>query len=297
MNIFLTGGSGWIGSATLAQLRQEGHAVTALARSDDSARKVAAAGAEPLLGSLADTDLLARAAADSDAVVHLGFHHDFSDMAGAGRLERAAMEAFGTALAGTGKPLLFASGTAMMPAAGRLLLESDAAPGGPDAPRGGAEELGIGLAAKGVRSVAMRFAPTVHGEGDYGFVAVLAQVARSRGVSGYIGTGENRWPAVHRSDIATLIGLALEGAPAGSVLHGVAEEGIATADIAEAIGAAVGVPTVSVDPAAAGEHFGWLSAFYAMDLGASNAATRALLGWEPTGPTLAEDVRAGHYSR
>jgi len=162
--------------------------------------------------------------------------------------------------------------------------------------RGGAENLALEHAEKGVRSVALRFAPTVHGQGDHGFVATLAGIARSAGVSGYVGDGSARWPAVHRLDAAHLVRLALEGAPAGSVVHAVGEEGVPTRQIAEAIGRGLGVPAVSIDPAEVESHFGWIGRFFALDIPASSALTRELLGWEPTHPGLLEDLDAGYYT-
>ena len=162
--------------------------------------------------------------------------------------------------------------------------------------RGGAEELALGFADRGVRSVALRFAPTVHGQGDHGFVATLSGIARAQGLSGYVGDGSNRWPAVHRADAAHLVRLALEGAPAGSVVHAVAEEGVATRDIAEAIGRGLGVPTASVAPEDAAAHFGWIGAFFGLDTPVSSALTRERFGWAPTHPGLLEDLAAGYYT-
>ena len=294
MRVFVTGASGWIGSHTVPELVAAGHEVVGLARSDDSARAVEALGAAPHRGSLDDLGSLRAGAQGADAVVHLAFKHDFSDYAGAGRTERAVVQGFVDELAGSGRSLLLASGLAGAP--GTLLTENDpSAFAGPDAPRGGSEGLALDAAEQGVRSVALRFSATVHGAGDHGFTAELARIARERGVSGYVGDGSSRWPAVHVSDAGRLVALALDKAPAGSVVHAVAEEGVASREIAEAVGRAVGVPAVSVDPAGAAEHFGWLGAFWAMDIAASSAATRELLGWEPTGPTLLEDIAAGAY--
>jgi nucleoside-diphosphate-sugar epimerase len=297
MRVFVTGASGWIGSAVVAELLAAGHEVVGLARSDASAQALTAAGAEVTRGDLDDVAGLAAAAKQADAVIHLGFKHDFSDMAGAGRTERAVVETFGDALAGTGKPFLFASGLAR-PAPGELRTEED--PLGPDDPgamRGGGETLALGLADRGVRPVSVRFAPTVHGEGDYGFTAVLAGIARERGVSAYVGDGSNRWPAVHRSDAARLVRLALEHADEVSVVHAAAEEGVPTRDIAAAIGRGLDLPTASVAPEDAAAHFGWIGGFFSADLPASSALTRERLGWEPTHPTLLEDLAAGYYTR
>jgi len=296
MRVFVTGASGWIGSAVVTELLSADHQVVGLARSEASADAITAAGATPHPGSLDDLESLSAGAKDADAVIHLGFKHDFSDMAGAGRTERAVLETFGQALGGSGRPLLFASGVAGL-TPGRLATERDESPHrGPDSMRGGAEELALGFADRGVRSVALRFAPTVHGQGDHGFVATLSGIARAQGLSGYVGDGSNRWPAVHRSDAARLVRLALEGAPAGSVVHAVAEEGVATRDIAEAIGRGLGVPTASVAPEDAAAHFGWIGAFFGLDTPVSSALTRERFGWAPTHPGLLEDLAAGYYT-
>jgi len=296
MRVFVTGASGWIGSATLPELIAAGHEVAGLARSERSAAKVRAAGATPVLGDLGTLDTLREQAAAADAVIHLGFKHDFSDMAGAARTERAAMETFVDALAGTGKPLLFASGVAML-TPGRVATEEDPAPfSGPEAPRGGAEALAFAAADRGIRPVALRFAPTVHGHGDHEFTATLAAIAREKRVAGYVGDGSNRWPAVHRDDVARLIRLALEDPDASRVVHAVAEEGVPARTIAEAIGAAAGVPVASIDPADVQSHFGWIGMFFGADIPATSALTRARLGWEPVGPTLVEDLADGAYS-
>lgn len=295
MRVFVTGASGWIGSAVVPELLAAGHEVVGLARSDGAAAAVAAAGAEVRRGSLDDLDSLRAGAEDSDGVVHLAFKHDFSDMAGAGRSERAAVETIGGALAGTDRPFLLAAGVAVL-GTGRVATEHDRIPAG-DAPRGGGEDLVLGYAERGVRSASLRFPPTVHGAGDHGFVSTLVQVARERGASGYVGAGANRWPAVHRADAAGLVRLALEKAPAGTIVHAVAEEGVPARTIAEAIGSRLGVPTVPVAPEAAADHFGWIGGFFALDVPASSALTRDLLAWTPTRPTLIADLEAGHYTR
>jgi len=297
MRVFVTGASGWIGSAVTAELLTAGHDVLGLARSSQSADAIAAAGASVHRGSLDDLESLRKGAVDADAVIHLGFNHDFSDMAGAWRTERAVVETFLDVLEGSDRPFLLASGVAGL-TPGRVATENDASTQrGPDSMRGGAENLARDHADRGVRSVGLRFAPTVHGEGDHGFVATIAGIARTTGVSGYVGDGSARWPAVHRLDAAHLVRLALEGAPAGSVVHAVAEEGVATRDIAEALGRGLGVPAASIDPADVTEHFGWIGRFFAMDAPTSSTLTRELLGWEPTHPGLLDDIAAGYYTR
>ncbi|MFC8732665.1 SDR family oxidoreductase [Luteimicrobium sp. NPDC057192] len=295
MRIFVTGATGWIGSAVTGELLAAGHDVVGLARSDASAEALAARGATPLRGTLDDLGIIKDAAADSDGVVHLGFVHDFDRFAESGRVERSVVGTIGDTLAGSDRPFLFAAGVAGL-APGRLATEDDASQHvGPDAPRGGSEALGLEYAEQGVRTVSLRFAASVHGIGDHGFVAELTRVARERGAAAYVGDGANRWPAVHRSDAARLVALALEQAPAGGVVHAVAEEGVAMLDIAEAIGRSLDVPARSVAPEEAAEHFGWISRFVALDAPASSALTRARYGWTPTGPTLLEDIAAGGY--
>ena len=297
MRVFVTGASGWIGSAVVAELLTGGHEVVGLARSERSAGALTAAGATPLEGDLDDLDSLRAGAADSDGVVHLAFKHDFSDYAGAGRTERTALETLSDTLAGSDRPLLFASGVALI-TPGRIATEKDhPASNGPDAPRGGAEELALGFADRGIRSVSLRFAPTVHAEGDHGFVSTIVGVAREKGLSGYVGDGSNLWPAVHRLDAANLVRLALEAAPAGSVVHAVAEQGIRTRDIAEVIGRHLGLPVASIAPEDVTAHFGWIGPFFGLDVPASSELTRQMLGWKPTHPGLLDDLEAGYYFR
>ncbi|RKS84281.1 nucleoside-diphosphate-sugar epimerase [Motilibacter peucedani] len=295
MRVFVTGASGWIGSAVSAELQAAGHSVLGLARSEQAAQTLQDRGLEAHRGSLDDVESLRAGAAAADAVVHLGFKHDFSDMAGAARTERAAVEAFGDVLEGTGRPLLLAAGVALL-CPGGVVTEEDASPfSGPQAPRGGAEALALSYAERGIRPVAVRFAPTVHGAGDHGFVARLVAVAREQGTSAYVGDGSNRWPAVHRDDAARLVRLALEDPSAPSVVHAVAEEGVTARTIAEAIGRGLGLPVESVAPEAAADHFGWIGAFFAGDMAASSVLTQQRLGWTPSGPTLLEDLHAGSY--
>ncbi|WP_067467005.1 SDR family oxidoreductase [Nocardia amamiensis] len=303
MRVFVTGASGWIGSAVVPELIAAGHQVVGLARSDDSAVALTAAGAQVRRGSLDDLDVLRDAAADSDGVIHLAFKHDLAfsgNYQAAAEADRHAVETIAAALDGSDRPLVIAGGVGGS-AAGPLLTEEDGFDLEPGTTRQGpllrltTAEFTISLADRGIRSTVLRFAPTVHGEGDKGFVATLVAIAREKGVAGYIGDGSNRWPAVHRLDAARLARLALEHAPARAILHAVADEGVATRDIAAAIGRNLGVPVASVAPQDAGTHFGWLAGFYAMDLPASSTLTQQRLGWQPTQPGLIDDIDKGHY--
>ncbi|ONI83122.1 3-beta hydroxysteroid dehydrogenase [Actinosynnema sp. ALI-1.44] len=295
MRVFVTGASGWIGSAVTDELLTRGHQVIGLARSDKAAEALRAKGATVHQGDLDSPDSLAAAAETADGVIHLAFKHDFTDVAGAGRAERAVVQRMLDTLVGSDRPFLIASGVTT--SASGLLTEDDPSPHeGPDSPRGGSENLALEYADRGVRPVALRFAPTVHGAGDYGFTAVLTKIAAERGAAGYIGDGSTRWAAVHRTDAARLVRLALEKAPAGSRVHATAESGIPSRDIAAAIGDYLGVPSVSVAAEDVAAHFGWIGGFFGLDAAASNTRTRELLDWTPTGPTLLEDIKSGAYS-
>jgi nucleoside-diphosphate-sugar epimerase len=296
MRVFVTGASGWIGSATVDELIAAGHEVTGLARSDASAAALRAKGARVRRGDLDDLGSIQAGAEAAEAVIHLANKHDWSDPAGTAAAERAAVQTIGDALAGTGRPFLLASGVAGL-TRGRPATENDPSPfHGPESPRGGTENLAFEFADRGVHSVSLRFSPTVHGTGDHGFIAVIAGVAREKGVSGYPGDGTNRWAAVHVSDAARLVTLGLAKAPAGARLHAVAEEGVSTRAIAEAIGRAFDLPVTSIAPDDVQSHFGWIGTFFGMDLAATSTVTRELLGWTPAGPTLIEDLGAGAYS-
>ncbi|HEY8317291.1 MAG TPA: SDR family oxidoreductase [Amnibacterium sp.] len=297
MRVFVTGASGWIGSALVPELLAKGHQVLGLARSDPSAERLAAAGAEVLRGSLGDLESLRRGARDTDGTVHLAYIHDFSQFEENARIDVRAIDAMGEELAGSGRPFLIASGTLGL-APGRLATETDmpdttTAMGG----RGIAAEHVLALADRGVRSAVVRLPPTVHGAGDHGFVAALVATARGKGVAAYIGDGAQRWPAVHCLDAAVLFRLALEQAPAASVLHATADEGVPIRTIAEILGRHLGVPAVSIPREEAMAHFGWLANALAVDSPASSALTRERFGWTPTHPGLVEDLEAGHYFR
>ncbi len=305
MRVFITGASGWIGSAVVPELIGAGHQVIGLARSDASAASLTAAGAQVQRGTLDDLDSLREAAAASDGVIHLAFKHDVAfsgDFQGAADADRRAVETLGEALEGSDRPFLIASGTLGL-APGRVATERDghgpdaavAALGGGPSTRWATAELVLSLASRGVRSSVVRLPPTNHGDGDNGFMAFLVGIARDKGVSGYLGDGTNRWPAVHRLDSARLFRLAVEKAPAGSTVHAVAEEGVPIRDIAEVIGRHLDRPVAAISPEDAGEHFAWLAGFLAADSPASSALTRELLGWQPTQPGLIADLEQGHY--
>jgi nucleoside-diphosphate-sugar epimerase len=290
MRVFVTGASGWIGSAVVPELIGAGHQVLGLARSDDSAAVVAAAGAEVLRGDLADLDTLHAGAASCDGVIHLAFVHNFADFQTSINADRSAIDTMGAALEGSGKPMVIASGTAAIP--GKVSTENDeSAPAAPVAGRLANARATLDMAGRGVRSSVVGLPRTVHGEGDHGFIARLVAIAREKGVSGYPGDGSNRWPAVHVLDAAHLFRLALEQAPAGTRLHAVGDEGVPIRDIAEVIARHLNLPTASV-PA---EEFGWLGQILSIDQPSSAALTRELLGWRPTQPGLLEDLDKGHY--
>jgi nucleoside-diphosphate-sugar epimerase len=296
MRVFVTGASGWIGSAAVDELLAAGHDVTGLARSDASALALEAKGAHVRRGDLDDLESIRAGAESADAVLHLANKHDFSNPAVSNAAERAAVQTIGDALVATGRPFLLASGVAAL-AQGKPATENDASPfHGPESPRGGSENLALEFIDRGVHAVSVRFAPTVHGAGDHGFIAAIAAIAREKGVSGYPGDGMSGWAAVHRSDAARLVRLGLEKAPAGARLHAVAEERVSTREIAEAIGRAFDLPVASIAADDVAGHFGWIGAFFGMEMTATSAATRELLGWVPEGPTLIEDLDAGAYS-
>ena len=302
MRVLVTGASGWIGSAVVPELLGAGHQVIGLARSDTSASALEAAGAEVHRGSLDDLDGLRDVAAASDGVIHLAFKHDIAfsgDFEGAVAADRQAIESLAAALEGSDRPLVIASGTTGV-VFGEMATEADGRDVDPSATsavqgRQANAQYVLSLASRGVRSCVLRLPPTVHGDGDNGFVATQVGIAHNKGVSGYIGEGANRWPAVHRSDAAGLFRLALEKAPAGSVLHAVDDEGVPVRDIAEVIGRHLDIPVVSISSEESGDHFGWLAGFLGIDSPASSASTRNLMGWTPKGPGLLEDLEKGHY--
>lgn len=289
MRVFVTGVSGWIGSAVTDELLGAGHEVVGLARSDASAASLAAKGATVQRGDLDDLDSLRAGAEGADAVIHLANKHDFANPAVSNLAERTAVETLGEALAGSDRRLIVASG-----AVGHA--ETVPSPHhGLESQRGGSENRALEFVDRGVNVSAVRFAPTVHGLGDYGFMKMLVDIARATGVAGYPADGANRWPAVHRSDAARLVRLGLESATPGSILHAMAEDGVSTRDIATAIGVGLGLPVESVAPDDVAAHFGWLGMFFGRDIPGSSTITRERFGWTPTGPTLIEDLEAGVY--
>ena len=296
MHVFVTGATGHIGSAVVNELLEAGHQVTGLARSDQSAADLTAKGAEVHRGDLDDLDGLCAAASASDGVIHLAYRHDFDkDFVGAAETDLRVVQAMGEVLAGSDRPLVNTSGTLLLAAVvqGRTATENDVADGGP---RIDSENAAVALAERGVRSSVIRLSPLVHSTLDHhGFAHRLIDIAREKGVSAYIGDGANRWPGVHTLDAAHLYRLAVESAPPGTRLHGVADEGVAFRDIAAVIGRHLDLPVKSISAEAAGEHFGFLSVFGMLDNPTSSALTQKLLDWQPEGPGLIEDLEDGHY--
>jgi nucleoside-diphosphate-sugar epimerase len=291
MRVFVTGATGFIGSAVVADLIAAGHQVLGLTRSDAGESALVAAGAEAYRGSLDDLEGLKRGAARSDGVIHTAFNHDFSTYVANCEADRAIIEALGSVLVGSDRPLIVTSGTGMGAAAGRPVTEEDPPARAADVPRAASEEAAASLGAQGVNVSVMRL-PQVHDTEKQGLVSYAIETAREKGVSAYVGEGRNRWPAAHRLDTARLYRLALEGGEPGARYHAVAEEGVPMRDIAEAIAGRLRIPAASIAPEEAPAHFGWLAMFAGLDVPATSLQTRNRLGWNPTGPGLVDDLAA-----
>ena len=297
MRVFVTGATGWVGSALVPDLIAAGHRVVGLVRSEPKAEALRALGAEPLLGSLSDVETLRRAAAEADGVIHLAFGLDFARIVELAREDRLAIEAFGEVCAGSERPVIATGGFGLLPAGETFTEDGPLAPVNPEFPRA-SEQTAFAVAEKGVRATWVRLPRSVHGLGErHGFVPMLAAVARQKGVSAFVGEGENLWPSVHRLDAARLYRLALERGARGGPFHAVADAGVPFRQIAHAIGEPLGVPTRSISPQEAAGHFGPLAGWVAGHGPASSARTRARLGWAPQQPGLIQDISRPEYFR
>ena len=290
MKVFVTGASGFIGSAIVKELLAAGHEVTGLARSEESAKAISDAGAQVLKGSLYDLDSLKRGASESDGVIHTAFIHDFSQYAKSAEADKAAIEAIGNALAGSDRPFIVTGGILGLEKENGFITENIAAPPFPRA----SEASAFALADNGVNTSVIRLPPSVHDNGDKGFIPMIINMARNKGASAYIGEGNNRWPAVHRLDAAHLFCLALEKAVKGSRYNATGDQGIPFRELAEVIGKNLNLPLVSVSPDKAADHFGWMAGFIAFDSPATAYKTREQLGWQPTHIGLIDDMQK-HY--
>jgi nucleoside-diphosphate-sugar epimerase len=294
MRVFVTGATGWVGSAVIEELQAAGHSVTGLARSEAAAAALASAGITAHRGSLEDLESLRAGATAADAVVHTAFNHDFSRFAENSAVEMSAIDALGSALAGTDRPLIITSGVGLI-APGRMVTEDDVRdPSGVPFPRD-PESAALAAAARGVRVSVIRLAPSVHGKGDHGFVPIVIGMAREHGVSAYVGDGYNRWPGVHRRDVARLYRLALERAAEYAVYHAVADEAVPFREIAGVIGRQLNLPVVSVSGDEVAAHFGWFAHFAQINAPASSAKTQQTLGWRPVEPALLDDLDSAAY--
>lgn len=295
MRIFVTGATGFVGTAIVAELLAHGHEVTGLARSDASAATLAQAGAKVRRGALDDLESLRAGAQAAEGIIHAAFIHDFTRFEENCAIDLRAINALGEAIAGTQKPLIVTSGTALAQAGGVITEETPAASGAGAIPRVASEQAAAALTARDSRVSIMRLSPTVHGDGDHGFVPLLIDIARDKGVAAYVGEGDNVWPAVHRQDAARLYRLAVEQGATQLRYHGAAEQGVRFRDIAQAIGKQLKLPVVSLSPAEAPAHFGWFAHFAMLDNPTSSALTRRALGWQPRERGLIEDLEQGRY--
>jgi nucleoside-diphosphate-sugar epimerase len=294
MRVFVTGATGFVGSAVVEELLGAGHQVLGLVRSDASAKALAATGAAVHRGGVEDLDSLRQGAEQADGVIHTAFIHDFSKFKESCEIDRRAIAALGATLEGSDRPLIVTSGTGLL-SLGRRATEDDAAPAGGMNPRIASEESAAAVKARGVNISVMRLPPSVHGDGDHGFVPMLIAMAREKGVSAYIGDGSNVWSAVHRGDAARLYRLAVEKGVGLTRYHAVAEEGIPFKEIATVIGRRLNIPVVSKSPEEAAQHFTWFAHFAAMNSLSSSAKTQQATGWNPTGPGLIADIDRPSY--
>jgi nucleoside-diphosphate-sugar epimerase len=294
MRIFVTGATGWVGFAVAQELISAGHHVIGLARNEEGASRLAAMGADVQRGSLEDLECLRAGAAAADGVAHTAFNHDFSNYLENSEVDRRAIEALGSALEGSDRPMLVTSETPFLTAGG-VATEGDAFQPVPGPFVRLSEEAVGAVAARGVRACAVRMPLSVHAEGDHGFVPFLINLAREKGVSAYVGDGMNRWPATHRRDVALLFRLALERGAIGGPFHAVGEEGVAFKEIAEVIGRGLDVPVVALPPEEATGHFGWFTLFAALNVPSSSMRTRNVLGWNPGQPGLLSDMEHANY--
>lgn len=291
MRVFVTGASGFIGSAIVQELLSAGYQVLGLARSDASAQALTKTGVDVLRGSLEDLDTLKKGATEADGVIHTAFIHDFSNYEAAAATDKRAIETIGAALLGSDRPLIITGGILGVRTDGNVITEADTAPGFPRA----SEATAMSLAEAGVHAAVIRLPPSVHDAGDYGFVPFLINVARQKGVSAYVGEGTNRWPAIHRLDAAHLFRLALEKGAVGARYNGIGDEGIPVREIAEVIGRQLRLPVVSIPPEEAASHFDWMGRFIVFDSPATSVKTQEQLDWQPTHPGLIDDLNMGHY--
>lgn len=294
MRVFVTGASGFVGFAVVQELLQAGHTVLGLARSDDAAARLIKAGATVHRGDIYDLESIKSGATLCDAVIHTAFNHDFSKYKENCETDRQVVLALGEALANTDKPVVITSGIGLMNP-GRIIVETDMPASSETTPRAASEEAANAIAAKGVKAYILRLPPTTHGEGDHGFVPMLAELGKQKGVSAYVGEGKNHWSAVHRFDAAVLYRLIIEQKPALKVFHAVAEQGVEFIDIATAIGNGFHLPVVSKEGEEAQNHFGWFRHFAGIDCEASSGLSRKSVGWEPVHPTLMEDLNEDFY--